>query len=246
MRSGTFSRAAFLIVLAIGVRPAVGFTVAPAHLYLEIAAGAHEERGIVVNDLQGAVPVISAEPFTIETDGRPRRDGQNDHSGVGWIVAVPDGAGSIRIVVDVPADARGSYWSAVTIATDSNEITTRVVVPVIVTVAGTESGFAAVEAITASAGEDEVVISAVVRNGGNSVVRAPLLITLQKDDVEIGSAEIDPILLLPGATRVVKARMRLNNPEESPIVATLWMRYGSEIISKKCAVAHQMKSVTNS
>ncbi|HEY3053950.1 MAG TPA: hypothetical protein VGK04_11250 [Thermoanaerobaculia bacterium] len=241
MRSGTFSRAALLIVLAIGVRPAVAFTVAPAHLYLDVAAGAHEERTIALHDVNPPV-MVSLGPFVIDPDGQPRRGGDNERSGVRWIVAVSDDEGMIRVVIDPPAGARGSYWSAVAISSRSDQITTRIVVPVVVTILGTESRAITVQTMSAEAGEGEVMISAIARNDGNTAVRVPLLITLESDQVEVASADIDEILLLPGMTRRIKVHIQHETCKKERLTAILAIRYAD---TASCIV-WSMKSVTNS
>lgn len=243
MRSGTSSRAVFFVVFAAIAAPQLfAFTVAPARLYLDLPAGAHDEQTITIRDIDPATASVSIDSFELDRDGTPHRGVVRERSGVEWIAISRDPAGMARLMIDVPRSAEGSYWSAVVVtatgsAVNGRTVAARIVVPVVVTVAGSEVRKVSIDALTAERADGEVIVKALVSNRGNSAARAPIVVALEQDGIEIATAGDTEVLLLPGYERAVQFRFRIE--ERDATAAVMSLRYGSgaaEVATSTCAV----------
>jgi hypothetical protein len=150
----------------------------------------------------------------------------------------------VQLAARVPADARGSYWALVALESLPEPrtpgarsigvmIVPRVIVPVIVTVAGTESYDVAIEAFeaTRAAGRIEVEPAITVANNGNAAVMitgAFVLERLARGDApaeEVALDQIEPITALPGTTMTVTGLLPWNGSTAS-LQAHAYVRYG--------------------
>ena len=155
-----------------------------------------------------------------------------------------NGRVEILVTARVPSDARGSYWAMVALealptARDRNaggiafQIVPRVIVPVIVTVAGTEQYDVAITALEAvhPAGQNAVKSMITVENRGNAAVMVTGAFTLERSGAadappeEVALDSIEPVTSLPGTTMRIEGNLPWNGSTRG-LQAHAYVRYG--------------------
>lgn len=249
MSSGRFSGLLSILLFA-GNAVAAGLTVQPPSLYLTALRDAEIDEVIMISSTSaGATSVrFSASPFDMNENGRPARGKPSSRDLSGAIRLSADhavlGAGQqfeLRVRVRVPSLAEGSSWAAVFVEHTADHVTTRIAVPIFVTVAGTERPNARVEIVEAYRLTSEVVvISALLHNDGNTVLRAPVAFSIETHDaIEIASADRDAVLLLPGRGRLVEVHLKGTFSDLAGVTANTFFRFGhdsSQVVIASTAV----------
>lgn len=241
MTSGSCDRAQrfLLVLLALALPASAEMSVRPARLDLTAAAGEAITTTLAVAP---ASPSVSIEPFHIDPEGNPHlghANGANDLSS--WITVQADGD-ELQIRVAVPREARGTYWCAIVVADvaprgSGAKIVTRMIVPLFVTVEGTEERRVGIHDLRAVQNGNDVIVSAELHNEGNTVVRVPHFIALENEsaDVELAADVREPVLILPRGSRRIVARLSAS----VAAIAAVYATFGEttrEQVQRRCAV----------
>ncbi|HEU5162911.1 MAG TPA: hypothetical protein VFV54_07190 [Thermoanaerobaculia bacterium] len=155
-----------------------------------------------------------------------------------------NGRVEIQVTARVPNDAQGSYWAMVALdalppprsPAEGNigfQIVPRIVVPVIVTVSGTEQYDVAISRLDAvrSSGQLPVKGTITIVNRGNAAVMVTGAFTLERAGAEGAPPEevaldaIEPITSLPGTTMTVVGSLPWNG-STAGLQAHAYVRYG--------------------
>jgi hypothetical protein len=170
--------------------------------------------------------------FVKDEDGDLREVGPqaNPRSCRSWLsldrsdFATPEtGRIAVKVSAAIPSDVTGSYWALVAFKVvpvprgqgmgPGVTISPRVVIPVVVTVGGTETRQVEIKQATARrvSAENAIECTAVVENTGNSAVLIRGAFSLERpgekaeDTLELGLAEVGPLTSLPGSKLKVKS-----------------------------------------
>jgi len=236
MRSGRSSAFAAVVVLIALRAHAAGLVVEPSRVYLTASAGSSVDQDIALSSADGgSVRVAFAiEAFTLDIDGKPlhRRTSQLADS-----VSLSESSAFIRagekhvvhIHLTLPPNAAGTTWFALMIDVQSDDgvrVASRVGVPIFVSAEETEVWRAEIGDVRAvRTSTDEVEITALVHNSGNSVLRRPATFAIESGDSEIASREVPPFVVLPGGDREIHVRVHGAFGEGRLTVAAFY-RYG--------------------
>ena len=230
MKSGLFSFFWLLPTAAL----AQGVFVQPNAIYTTIAAGAEARTAIKVTCAEHAgerlrVDVVA---FSLDVSGTPVPSRAEEHAiDVAERDVTLDANGKAE--VEVRLHERGehaSFWSAVRIEMDSPQPGPRVavVVPVFVTVEGTESPRLEVESMNAVWSNGGITVTAMLHNTGNVVLRLPVTFAIERGADELASDETPPVVILPGARRVVEARLAVAGGNAPALMASALVRFMSD------------------
>ncbi len=210
-------RAIVAVALALIAVPlmASGVAVQPTHLYLTAKPGTALDAEVTVAPASAATAIrITLEPFVIDANGSPRTCRDAGRSIAGWARAIPDAhiridqPIGIGVSLTVPADAEGSYSGVLMIDAgtenvDGVAVRTKVAVPIVVTVVGTEQPAASFSKLSATANGDGIVISGTVTNRGNCVLSTgALFAALHHGGAAVGmETSGEATIILPGGSR---------------------------------------------
>lgn len=198
----------------------------PAHVYLRAAAGETATASLAVS----AAASISLRAFDLDADGRPIAAANAGRSLLQWLTITQSG-GTVDVTIDVPPEARGSYWGAVLVerkdAKTSGGPRFRVAVPIVVTVTRDEDPRFQIESLRATADGNEVLFSVVVRNLGNVALMPAISAALLNGDVEEATLDTS-VLILPGHSRVVRMRLRPAS-KLAALVAAVFVKVGLDL-----------------
>jgi hypothetical protein len=198
----------------------------PSRIYRSVQAGTTVTEIVRVHGAADDASITTM-PFVLSAEGKPahRETGDRD---LQRFMHVEQIDGEVRVRIDVPSTAKGTYWAAVVIemvsSLDPVRVRIRLAIPVVITVEGTAHARCALADVIAMPRGDELEITARIENSGDVGVNAPVVFAIEKDGVEVASVESDSVLLLPGSARIVTVRMpRVDGGE---VVAMY--RYGPE------------------
>lgn len=262
--SSEFWRLVVLASILIAVAPvasAIGILAQPANFYLNAAAGSVVEAQLTLFPTASDFAVaISLSPFTIDDHGQPRICRcRSDRALVEWtdlsvnrLLLLPGNRNVVTIRIAVPPTAEGTYWSAVLIDGDvaspvggvGASVRPRLAIPVFISVEGTDFADVKLGQLAAFRDSDgSVVVSGTVRNSGNTLVHAPLILAVEDDPdsspVELASVENAVITVLPGGKRVFRLRIAGEFAAARALRVTAWVRFGSApaaVAEGSCAV----------
>jgi hypothetical protein len=249
--------AAFILVLGGRAMDANVLYATPTRLYESVAPGTAIERTLRVTAASEDTVNVSVEaiPFVLDVNGRPSHAPARGRALGDWLhietsasSVDPQHPLTVKVRVDVPATARGTYWTAVMIewtsrvsAADGSAVNAvvRFAVPVVITATGTEERHAEIDDVAGSLEADTLTMVARIHNSGNTALHAPVVFAIEKDEgggarLELASATTATVLLLPGASRLVTMRIARPKADLRGVVIAAFYRYGSatsEVVS---------------
>jgi hypothetical protein len=189
--------------------------------------------------------------FSRDEDGRvvERPLGGEPRSGRTWLEAdrteftSPEtGRVEVRITARIPADAKGSYWALAALESlppkpklgmgMAIQMVPRVVVPIVVTVAGTERRLVKIGGVTATKGEGGVDAVCEIENTGNTAVLVSGAFTLERGAgsgpaEEVAEAPVTAVTSLPGLKLRIRKTLPVPVPNASYAVRAI-LRYGPD------------------
>lgn len=242
-----------LLIAAAIPLSAKGVLVNPSALYLTTSPTEPLQASLNLTPTSSEPTMVTAsiDSFVMDSGGRPARASTGQPSDALRLDRNRfrmEQRETLRLTFNLPDGARGSFWWAVVLEVEpvnqdlghgvKRAIVTRVMVPVVVTVA--ESGDPVVELIDAKAtiGEAAVDVFVTVANRGNTVVRSKLYAALERagspSPIELSASESGEILLLPGGTR--RLRLRLARAAGSGNVVRLYFPCGRSVASASAGV----------
>jgi hypothetical protein len=235
-------RALAVLLLLSGSARAKGLVVSPSSVFLVAPSGAAAEGRLT---LSGTTPeptrvAVSARDFVLDAVGTPAWTSEPQPRGLeSRLAAASDtveiaGREAVPLAfrVTLPEGAEGSYWTALVLEAEpvtrssaagvEVDVVARLVVPVFVTVEGTSRGSARLVDLTARRLDGERVgVRLTLENAGSCLVRGLLLFSVEEEStggapIEVATAEIPDLLVLPGASRRVETLMVAQKDEAAP------------------------------
>lgn len=212
---------------------AKGMLVQPSRFYLTADPGGSIEASMMIAPAssEATAVTLSVVSFVLDENGQPHRCAgcAGEKSLSDFIEVIPTRA-TLRngdytpftIRGKLPPNAHGTYWAAIGVETDPVDIasgqgerslvTPRVSVPIFVTSASAPGARIVIESLRAMATTDAIEVVTRVRNLGETVVRAPLAVSLERADgrapLELAMAEEGPVVVLPHGARTLRFRLK--------------------------------------
>lgn len=205
-----------------------GLLVSPSHLFVDADGDGDRTLVLKPTTAEPTRVAIGVRTFLLDPNGRPvlgahdagnrtRADLVTVEPG---LVRLDGDPVTVRVRLHAPPEG-GSTWAAIVLDVEPVEaaggngdpvaVVTRVVVPVVVTRKTPQPSPLALEQVRASAEPDGIVVTALLRNDGSSVIRTYAEIIVEESGaggrLEIAQRRVPNLVLFPGLPRLIRAHL---------------------------------------